>query len=324
MATSSAFCYPPFHATFAPLVGGAAERVLSSGCGFVGADIACPPETMRANAERQLQASGFWPAGKALDLGTYTLARNIQSEVGSSTVEERVALGESTVNQGLRRGATTRSDAANKAALFAQPSHLYGLINNPSGGSAGTGRFTSTSADPTILTTLLADLVISGRSGNFSQGADDQDGLEFHSSFAIPMNRVLQYALQYANSASYWVGPLPGVDHWRLSLFRHFGFSASSPQGILLIERARQFFGNPVYEGNRVAQSMRPVWPANLPICAGGSAADDGASDGGTFQKFALGFGALVGLFGLGWLSLRVAKNLATGMPVFSGAVDED
>jgi hypothetical protein len=305
MATSS-FCYPPFHTTFAPLVGGRADAFLNSGCGFVGADIACPPETMRASAERQLQASGLWPANKPLDLGTYTLARNIQSEVGSSTVEERVALGESTVNQGLRRGATTRSDAANRAALFAQPSHLYGLINAPGGGSAGTGRFTSTSADPTILTTLLADFIINGQSGNFAQGADDQDGLEFRSSFAIPMNRVLQYA----SSGSYWVGPLPGVDHWRLSLFRNFGFSSSSPQGLFLIERARAVFGNPVYEGNRVAQSMRPVWPANLPIC---TATDTAPSTGRSgFANFMIGMAAVGGLVGLGWLSLRVAKNLAT------------
>jgi len=305
---ATAFCYPSFHATFAPLVGGAADqRFLFSGCSvnFEG-NIPCAPEAMRASAERQLQTSGFWPVGKPLDLATYTLARNIQSEVGGGTVEERVAIGESTVNQGKLRGLSPR-DAALAVALFRQPSRLYGAINTPSGGSLGTGRFTSTNADPNILTTLLADLVITGQSGNFSQGAVDQDGLEFRSSFPIPMNRILSEA----QSGKFWVGPLPGVDHWHTTLFNKLNVSAASPQGILLIERARQFFGAPIYTGNRVAASMRPVWAANLPICSSvSSTAPSGRSD---FANFLIGMGAVGGLIGLGWLSLRVAKNLAQG-----------
>lgn len=255
--------YPSWHAHFAPLVGSPVDRaILHSGCKMdANNNIPCAPETMRAGAEKQLQASGFWPSGKPLDLATYTLARNIQSEVGSSTPEERVAIGESTVNQGLRR-ASTRQDAVLDAALYRQSSRLYGLINAPSGASAGTGRFTSTSADPTVLTTLIADFVIRDQSGNFAQGADDQDGLEYRSSYPVPMNQVLRYA----RNGTYWVGPLPGVDHWRLSLFRKFGHKPDSTEGRELIERARKAFGNPVYDGNRVAKSMRPVWPTNLPV----------------------------------------------------------
>lgn len=245
MATTT--CLPWFHS-----LGAIPNTVIGSGCAPDGnGNIQCAPETMRADAERKLQATGYWP--KALDLATYTLARNITSEVGSRSVEEQVAVAESTVNQGLAKGARSRQEAALATALYRQPSRLYGKINNPSGGSLKSGRFTSTSQDPTIRSILIADLVLSGASGNFAQGALDQDGLEYTNSFPVPMNRVLQYA----QSGLYWVGPLPGVDHWHLSLFKNYGVSPSSEMGKALIERARAVFGAPI---------SRPDW-SGLPIC---------------------------------------------------------
>ena len=305
--TVGTFCYPSFHAKFAPQRSGPADQfILRSGC-RVGTDgnIPCVPEALRASAEKQLQASGLWAADKPLDLATYTLARNIQSEVGNGTIEERIAVGESTVNRG-KLGGLPPQDAVLAVALFRQPSRLYGQINVP---GVKTGRFTSTSKDPSVLNTLLADLILSGKSGNFNLGADDQDGLEYQKYFPVPMRRVLEYA----RNGSYWVGPLPGVDHWKLALFRKLGLSADSPQGILLVERARQFFGNPVYAANGiVVQNLRPVWPADLPLCAASPSMPSNApprNEG--LNTFVTIFAGVVGFVGLSWAAFYAAKRIA-------------
>lgn len=249
--------YPSWQSRFAPLIGGPADKtILRSGCSpDANGNIQCAPETMRAGAEKQLQASEFWPREKPLDLATYTLARYMQSEVGSGTAEERVAVGEVAVNRAL-----LRKQDVNGLLLYTQPNGLYGQINVPGKGNINR-RFAATSRDPSILTALLADLVISGKSENISRGADDQDGLEFKKYFPVPMNRILNEA----KNGRYWVGPVPGVDHWKTTLYRTYGYKTESPEGRALIARAREVFGNPVYEGNVVAKSQRPLWPANLP-----------------------------------------------------------
>jgi lysophospholipase L1-like esterase len=256
--------YASWHDHFAPLVGSAVDATyLHSGCRpDAQGNIQCDPETMRASAEKQLQASKFWPAGKPLDLATYTLARYMQGEIGHGTAEERVAVGEAAVNQARQRG----QDVVG-LLLQTQPNHLYGEINVPGKGNIN-HRWASTSADPSILTTLLADLVISGNSEDISHGADDQDGLEYKRYFPVPMNRILNEAA----SGSYWVGPIAGVDHWKTTLFRRYGYKPDSSEGRALIARAQSIFGNPVYEGDIVARSMRPVWPAKLPSAPAPSA----------------------------------------------------
>ena len=247
--------YASWHPHFTPLVGSPVDRtILRSGCSpDANGNIQCAPETMRADAEKQLQASELWPSGKPLDLATYTLARYMHSEVGGGTAEERVAVGEVAVNQARRR-----KQDVNGLLLYTQPNGLYGQINVPGKGNINR-RFAATSRDPSVLTTLLADLVISGKSEDISRGADDQDGLEFKKYFPVPMNRILSEARK---SGRYWVGPVPGVDHWKTTLFRTFGYKPESSEGRALIERAREVFGNPVYDGNIVAKSQRPVWPA--------------------------------------------------------------
>jgi len=245
--------YASWHPHFAPLVGSPVDKTfLHSGCSpDANGNIQCAPETMRAGAEKQLQATEFWPHDKPLDLATYTLARNIQSEVGGGTVEERVAIGEVAANQALRR-----KQDVNGLLLYTQPNRLYGQINVPGKGNIN-HRFAATSSDPSVLNVLLADLVLTGKSENISHDADDQDGLEFKRYFPVPMNRILSEARQ----GSYWVGPVPGVDHWKTTLFRRYGHKPDSSEGRALIERAREVFGDPVYDGNVVARSMRPVWP---------------------------------------------------------------
>jgi len=233
---------------------------IHSGCVTDGdGNIACAPETMRAGAEKVLQQSEFWPRGKPLTLAMYTLARYMQSEAGDGSVEERAAVGEVAVNQARRRG-----QDINGLLLYAQPNHLYGSINVPGKGNIN-HRWATTSHDPSVLTVLLADLVTSGKSENVSRGADDQDGLEFYAYFPVPMNRVLSEA----RAGRYWVGPIPGIDHWKVTLFQTLGHAPTSAEGKSLIERARAVFGSPTYEGGRVAQKLRPVWPADLPVSAG-------------------------------------------------------
>ena len=248
--------YASWHAQFAPMVGGPADAaILRSGCSpDADGNIQCDPETMRASAERQLQASGFWPEGKPLDLATYTLARYMHSEIGSGRAEERVAVGEVAVNR-----ARLRKQDVNGLLLRTQPNGLYGQINVPGKGNVNR-RWAATSRDPSVLTALLADLVLSGNSENISRLADDQDGLEYKQYFPVPMNRILNEA----KAGKYWVGPIPGIDHWKTTLLRTYGYKPDSSEGKALIERARSVFGNPVYDGNIVARSMRPVWPADL------------------------------------------------------------
>jgi len=251
-----AICYPWFHLYFAPLAAGP-QTYVRSGCG-VGADgnIQCSPESMRKSAEAQLQAKGLFQDG--LSLETYTLSRYMQSEVGSGTVEARVAVGEAAVN---RAKLERLGQGIVSLLLYRQPSKLYGAINVE---GVKTGRWASTSADPTVLNLILADLVLSGESGNFNQGADDQDGLEYQRYFPVPMNRILSEA----RNGKYWVGPLPGIDHWHTAQFRTYGYSPNSIAGKALIERARQVFGNPQWDAKgKIVQALRPDWPSNLPIC---------------------------------------------------------
>jgi len=50
------------------------------------------PETLRAETEKQLQAMPDWGSDKKLSLDVYSLARNIESEFGDGTAEERASI----------------------------------------------------------------------------------------------------------------------------------------------------------------------------------------------------------------------------------------
>jgi hypothetical protein len=304
-------CYPSWHATYAPLAQGA-QVVVFSGCSLNSTgNIGCAPETMRANAEAQLKRLA--PAGLfdgKLSLEAYTLARYMQSEVGSGPVEERVAVGEAAVNRAKLEGL---SNGVLSLLLFRQrvgsPNRgFYGPIHGSDGvTTAPFGRWASTSKDPTVLTLLLAKLILSGGTFNFARGADDQVGLEHTAAFPDPAAFVRREASQ----GDYWVGPLPGVDHWRTFLVRHVGVAPSTGMGALLLQQGL----------NAVASRTRPVWPVSMPICTAPSREvpqPDGA------KSFIIGFALIGGLFGLGWLALRVAKNLATRPTKILGDGEED
>lgn len=265
MATN---CYPWWHAKFAPLR--AKPIYVRSGCSLNAAgNIACAPEAMRANAERQLREGGYL---QNLSLETYTLARYMQGEVGgghgAGTVEEAVAVGEAAVNRARLEG---KRDA-NSILLYRQSQNhpnfgYYGPIHGTGGTtSAPYGRWATTDQDPTVLACLLADLVTSGKSGNFNQGADDQASIAYTANFP----NLLGYITYLANNHAFWIGPIAGVNHWRTFLVKNQrGESASTPWGMGRIAYTMGVL-NADMAANGGARKIAAPWPADLPTCPRG------------------------------------------------------
>lgn len=192
-------CWPSWH----PRYVGLSNKPISSGCATVDGNVQCAPADMAARA--------------GVSLVVYTLARYAQSEVGSGTIEERVAVMEAAVNQARLRGYpdVTKLLVWNPGTKAANQGY-YGPIHGPSGVStAPYGRWAATSKDPSPQTLALAELVASGRSGNFAKGATSQYGMEYLSD---PAGKVRSHA----EDGKFWVGPLPGVDHMHTFLFRQY------------------------------------------------------------------------------------------------------
>lgn len=260
-------CYPWWHAKFMPLR--ASPIYVRSGCALNAAgNIGCSPESMRANAERQLSAAGYLDS---LSLETYTLARYMQSEIGGGhgggTLEEAVAVGEAAVNRAHVEG---RRDA-NAILLYRQAQGhpnfgFYGPIHTDGTAGAPYGRWAATHADPTVLACLLADLITSGKSGNFNRGADDQAGLQYTANFPSVAGAVTTWA----NRGQFWVGPLPGVDHWRTFLVQQKrGETSRTAWGATWIKFCVDYLTEDM-AANGGARKMRQPWPAKLPTCARG------------------------------------------------------
>lgn len=273
-------CLPWWHTMFAAMP----KITVSSGCSTVNGNVNCSPESMRAKALAQGVSQGWWPPGKPMSLAVYTVARYITSEVGSGTPEERVAVAEAVMNR-----ARLANTDVNGMLLFRQPQGhpnrgYYGPIHGPGGTStAPYGRWAATSRDPTNVNLLIADFVLSGQSDNFARGADDQNGIEY---FQSPSANVHKESKQ----GDYWVGPLPGVDHWHTFLYRHYGFSPTSSEGAWLLQRGL----------DAVANRARPNW-SGLPICAGGPRS-------GLVEKLGLGLVAAVGVGGGIMLGRRLLR----------------
>jgi hypothetical protein len=223
---------------------------------------------MRADAEAFLRAGGFL---NRLSLETYTLARYMQGEVGgghgAGTLEEAVAVGEAARNRARVEG---RRDATAILLYRQNRSHpnygFYGPIHSSGTSSAPYGRWATTHVDPTVLACLLADLITSGRSGDFNRGADDQAGLAYTTNFPS-----VEGALRsWANRRLFWVGPLPGVNHWRTFLVRqHNGESSATPWGATWIRYCLDYL-NADMAANGGARKMAEPWPVSLPTCARG------------------------------------------------------
>ena len=288
-------CYPSWHKTYAPLAQGT-QVIVFSGCKLnAEGNIGCSPESMRANAAQQLKrlAPGLF-SGK-LSLETYTLARYMQSEVGSGTVETRVAVGEAAVNQAKLRGKSILHVLLYNQGAGHPNYGFYGPIHGPEGvTTAPYRRWASTRLDPTVLTLLLAQLITSGQSRNFANGADDQSDMFNRTAYPNPVGTLQTFAKR----GSYWVGPLPGVNHQHTFLFRKYGVAPTTPQGAALLARGIAAVSNPT----------PPSWPATMPVCS----TEGPKGPGGTNYRGLKIVAGVAGVAGASWLALVAAKHLAT------------
>jgi hypothetical protein len=199
---------------------------------------------MRRAAEAKMRSLGY---GISLSLDEYSLARNIASEIGSGTPEEKVALGESTRN---KAGGRPTSLLIYKSTIKSANRGYYGPI-----GEGQYGRWSATTRDPAVDDILIAKFVLSGKSKNFARGANDQMGMDLvrKKDASGPQNSVLANARQ----RDYWVGPLPGVNHWHTFLYAHRpSIDPNSAEGKALVNQALA----------AVADTRTPDW-SGLPVC---------------------------------------------------------
>jgi hypothetical protein len=278
--STAAACLPWWHSLLSHAAG--RGTIISSGCSTSGGNVQCDPAAMAAAAGQKL--------GYPVSLAVYTLARYIASEVGSGTVEEKVAVGEAAVN---RARIEKLPQGILSLLLYRQvtghPNRgRYGPIHGPEGVStAPYGRWAATSRDPTAGDIDVARLVLSGQSGQFARGADDQDGPEY---FQNPVGKVKSQGAR----RDYWVGPLPGVDHWHTFLYTYRpDIAPDSAMGQWLIARGVAALSDKL---------VRPKWDG-LPICPGpGTGLIAGAI---TFVAgSAAGFFALRALKKRGWVAV--------------------
>lgn len=198
---------------------------VKSGCTTSGGRVQCAPEDMRAKAEQKLIELGA--RSDYLPLGVYTLARYAASEVGSGSSEEKVAVIEAAINR-----AKLWNRNVNDLLLYrGSQAGYYGPIHrcearDPDTGrctklSAPYGRWAATSRDPNVDDLLIADFVVKGRAEDFTKGADNQWGPEIETGGSHPVGWGHAAVEKKAReSREYWVGPLPGIDHWHTFLFR--------------------------------------------------------------------------------------------------------
>lgn len=250
-------CWPWFSAPYRQLAAESwTKAIIPSGCSVGGdGNIPCSPESMRAKAEvwlAQHAPQALATIGGRLSLDVYTFARYMHSELGSGTVEERVAVGEALRNR-ARMGRTIYQ--------LLTPSGYYGPIHASDDYCTAHGydctskhnvccapykRWAATSRDPSVMTLLLAALVAGGASGDSTHGADDQA--------AVNTTSWVRYL---AKNGKYWVGPLPGIDHRRTFLTFTPDALTRSVAGDALLQRGLDAIGQPP-----------PAWETlNLPTC---------------------------------------------------------
>lgn len=190
-----------------------------------------------------------------IDETTYALARNIQSEQGDGTTEEKVCLAESTINHARVINSTV-------LRLLQMPDGGYGST------CSGCGRFTSTARSPDVDDVFIAQFVMGGQSGNYARGADDQMGYEVWSKSAVMTSKVLADLSAASAKGFLWVGHIPGVDPWRLALYTSPSNANKAPYAVSALQAA--------------LEAGRTVWEA-----ATGSAID--LLPMSTAKKFAIG-----------------------------------
>lgn len=278
-------CWPAWYPRVAKYNGRDASTVVGSGCATVGGNVQCRPADMAAAAARR--------TGLPITLEVYTLARYMASEVGSGNATEKIAVAQAAVNRARLEGISI-----NKLLLYRQASThpnygYYGPINVRVDGelTAPYGRWAATSRDPTLGELVLALGVMDGTFDGFNKGADDQDGPEY---FKDPVG----YVRREGAKGKYWVGPLPGVDHWHTFQLRTLrGVAPSSELGRALIARGVA----------ALSSKARPSWDA-LPVCSGDSVTSRIARLPSSIAATAIGIGSVfLGMLAFG-LTLRARQ----------------
>jgi hypothetical protein len=179
-------------------------------------------------------------------------------EVGSGTIEEKVAVGECARNRanlvwklpgGVLQLLLYRQGTGHPNRGY------YGPIHAGSGDTRTSpyGRWAATSRDPTIGDVVLADFVLSG--SDFAKGADDQNGPN-------GLTYPYQKPIEQAKSRNYWVGPLPGINVWHTMLVKHMPYvSPDSMIGKMLVQQAIEGL-----KATEIYKNKAPDW-SQVPIC---------------------------------------------------------
>lgn len=274
-------CWPSWYPSVAKYAGRATSSVVTSGCATVGGNVQCRPADMAAAAARK--------TGLPITLEVYTLARYMASEVGSGTPAEKIAVAQAAVNRTRLEGISITKLLLYRQAT-AHPNYgYYGPINVRVDGklTAPYGRWAATSRDPTLGELVLALGVLDGTFDGFNKGADDQDGPEH-------FNDPVGYVRREGARRKYWVGPLPGVDHWHTFQLRTVkAIDPDSPTGRALIARGVAALSSPA----------RPRWD-DLPTCSSVP-----SRRAGGLALAAIGIGSVIfGMLGLG-VTLRARQT---------------
>lgn len=227
-------------------------KLVSSGCPIdANGNAPCDPQAM-ANAAGQA-------IGQTVSLEAYTLARNMTSEVGTVSPAEGVAVGLAAIHKS--------GGNALKALLYNQaPGHLnyghYGPIHKIVNGvrTSPYGRWAATSLDPSVANLMLAIAITNGEiADDFSKGGNDQYGPQVFLKDTGGLAKLVNDLKAKGTNHVYWVGPLPGINHFRTMVFTtRTDVDPNSPLGQQLINRAIA-----------AIQGAAPNW-SSLPICDAG------------------------------------------------------
>lgn len=257
-------CVPSWFATYRAIT----NKTLASGytTNSIG-NVPGDPAAMAQAAGRKLAADATLPAdvrtrGARLTLDAYTLARNMTTEVGTSSIGDAVAVAQGTVNRAAVSGRSVTDVAINRQALGHPNRGFYGPINATITDATGRkitapyGRWTATTKDPTVRAIALAQDILDGViPATFNKGGDDQANLTIYQNPAAKVRGL-------ADAGAYWVGPLPGVNHRRTMVFRTVK-NLDVAHAAVLVQRALTALG-----------AASPDW-ARSPVCVGDALAVD-------------------------------------------------
>lgn len=252
-------CVPAWFATYRAISNNAVPSGYTvDATGNVPAD----PASMAAKAARTLANDTSLPAdirrrGARLTLEEYTLARNMTSEVGTTSIGDAVCVGQCAVN----RAALGKRTVVDVLVYRQPPGHpnrgFYGPINVTKKDASGKkitapfGRWASTSKDPTVRAIVLAQDILAGViPTDFNKGADDQANLTI---YKYPGAAVRNKA----DDKAFWVGPIPGVNHRRTMAFRTIK-SVDTALAIKLVERGLAALSWPTTDWSK--------WPVCGPV----------------------------------------------------------